>query len=111
MCMYSYMCMYVYMYMFIYYLVDGSYFSNDFGHTWYQSFDHNYSWRGVASDIYLDNVYATTFEDGKFSSNFSVFRVSMYIKNKDARSILFVSYCKAPIYVISISYYSNNNNN
>ena len=60
-------CLYVYMYMFIYYLVDGSYFSNDFGHTWYQLFEHNFSWRGVASDIYLENVYATTFGDGRYT--------------------------------------------
>lgn len=54
------------MYMYLFFFIDGSYFSNDFGHTWYQLFEHNFSWQGVASDIYLDNVYATTFGDGKY---------------------------------------------
>jgi len=40
--------------------------SGDFGQTWHASFDSNKTWQGIASDLSLDYVYATTDGGGKY---------------------------------------------
>ena len=43
----------------------GVYRSGDYGKTWHVAFDSNSTWQGLASDLSLDHVYATTDGGGK----------------------------------------------
>jgi hypothetical protein len=51
------------------YLLDGSYYSDDYGNTWYQTFENNFNnfnftWQGVSSDMHMNYVYTTTLGEG-----------------------------------------------